>query len=243
MAGGQQDQVGGGRWAVYYAPPTTHPLWHMGCAWLGRDPETARDLVRPACGLESDTIAAITTTASHYGFHATLKSPFALAEGRTVEALVAAVRDLAARRPAFTAPPIAVSNLGGFRALMLSAPCPDMDALATACVQDLDGFRAPQSAEELAKRRAAGLSPRQSALLDLYGYPYVLEQFLFHMTLTERLDGAEVETAAIDAALEDLFGPFTAAPLPVSEIALFHQPDRAAPFRLTHRFPLSGSSP
>ncbi len=227
-----------GRWAVYYAPPAAQPLWHLGCAWLGRDPETGRALVRPACGLDPEAIHAITATAAHYGFHATLKPPFALADGRGPEALAAAVRTLAARVAPFAAPPVRPATIGGFRALTLTAPCPAMEALAAACVTELDPFRAPPTAEELAKRRATPLSPRQSAMLDRWGYPHVLDEFQFHMTLTDRLEGPDAHL--VDAALESLFGPFASLPLPVRDIALYHQPDRAGPFRLTARIPLTG---
>lgn len=236
------DPRGPERWAVYFAPPADHPLWHIGCAWLGRDPEGGRELVRPACALDPDTIAVVTAGPARYGFHATLKPPFVLAPGRDAEALADAVRVLAARHAPFAAPTVAPTVIGGFRALTFTAPCPAMEALAAACVRDLDPFRAPPTEAELASRRAAGLSQRQSDLLTRWGYPYVLEEFRFHMTLTERLDGAMVDAAIVDDAVDALFGAFATVALPVRDLALYRQPDRAAPFRLVTRFPLTGQS-
>lgn len=233
-----------GRWAVYYAPPADHPLWHLGTSWLGRDPETGRPLVRPACGLDPGSVAALTGSPARYGFHATLKPPFALAAGRSPDDLSAAVAALAARHAPFDAPPVRPATIGGFRALVLSAACPAMDALAAGCVRELDGFRAPPPEEETARRRAAGLTRRQEELLQRWGYPYVMEEFRFHMTLTDSLTDvlAGPGTAAVDAVLDDLFGPLAGLPLPVRDIALFHQGDRSGPFRLVARFPLNGTA-
>ena len=71
--------------------------------------------------------------------------------------------------------------------------------LAQACVETFEPFRAPLAEEELARRRAVPLSARQEANLERWGYPYVAEDFRFHMTLTARLFGAEL--SAVEAAL------------------------------------------
>ena len=66
-----------------------------------------------------------------------------------------------------------------------------MTSLATSCVTALDHFRLPPTEAERNRRLAAGLSPRQTDHLDRWGYPYVLEEFRFHMTLTGRLSAAQ----------------------------------------------------
>ena len=86
-----------------------------------------------------------------------------------------------------TLPPLAVADLHGFLALRETVPCPPLQALADACVEDLDRFRAPPSEAELARRRRASLTTQQDAMLVRFGYPYVLETWFFHMTLTRRL--------------------------------------------------------
>src|SRR3546814_16854276 len=55
------------------------------------------------------------------------------------------------------------------------------------CVRAFDRFRAPPSETALARRRAAGLSARQEANLQAWGYPYVMEDFRLHFTLTGRI--------------------------------------------------------
>lgn len=144
----------------------------------------------------------------------------------------------AAGRHPFCAPPIALQAIDGFLALTLSTPCPAMDALAADCVAAFDPFRRPPDTAEFDTRRSRGLTPRQEQHLLRWGYPYVFEDFRFHMTLTGRLD--EAERAVVETALQPLVAPFCAAPFEIEGIALFRQPDRNSPFLLTERFPFAG---
>ena len=105
--------------------------------------------------------------------------------------MVEAATELAARTAPFALPPLAVSDVFGFLALRETAPCPPLQALADACVEHLDPFRAPPSDAELARRRRANLTPRQDAMLVRWGYPYVFDTWFFHMTLTRRLTTEE----------------------------------------------------
>src|SRR5208282_5352099 len=100
-----------------------------------------------------------------YGFHATLKPPMRLAEGRQWFEILQAARGLADRTAAFDLPRLAVQDLHGFLALRETIPCPPLQALADACVEHLDPFRAPLSEAELARRRRANLSAEQDAML------------------------------------------------------------------------------
>ena len=101
---------------------------------------------------------------------------------------------------------------------------------------EFDAYRAPPDAAELAKRHAAGLTPRQAELLARWGYPYVLDEFRFHLTLTGPIADA-AERTRVAGLLRPLVAPLLGQPMPVRELCLFHQPDRAAPFRLIQRFP------
>ncbi|MBB4286990.1 DUF1045 domain-containing protein [Roseospira goensis] len=225
------------RFALYFAPPEGSALDRLGSAWLGRDARSGAALDRPMVpGLDPARAETLTDSPRFYGFHGTLKAPFALRAGTTADDLMAAVETFAATRTGFDLPALMVAPLGGFVALVPSAPAPALDELAAACVETFDAFRAPPSADELARRRAAGLTAGEQALLERWGYPYVMDAFRFHMTLTGRIadDG---ERAAVIEALRALFGPAIAAPVPVDGLAVFHQPERAAPFRLIRRVP------
>ncbi|MCR9219221.1 MAG: DUF1045 domain-containing protein [Alphaproteobacteria bacterium] len=226
------------RYAVYYAPPAGSDLARFGAEWLGRDAQTESPCGPPAgIGLSAERLAALTAAPARYGFHGTLKPPFALAAGTDRVALEKALAALAADLAPAAAPEgLRLTEIGHFLAL---TPAPDDRAirpLAAAVVARLDRFRAPPSEGELARRRAAGLSARQEALLRRWGYPYVMEEFRFHLTLTGPLEPADLAAAA--AALGPLVAPFARAPFRIEAFSLFGDPGGGAPFRLLRRFPL-----
>jgi putative phosphonate metabolism protein len=228
----------GGRYAIYFAPDATSPLARFGAEWLGYDVAAGVTVAQPAVpGIAPERLSAMTVEPRRYGFHATLKPPFALAQGSDAASLNAAVAALAGRVPAFAAPRLCLARISGFWALTLSEPCAAMDQLAAVCVSDLDRFRAPPPAEELARRRSARLSDAQEMLLDRWGYPYVMGEFRFHMTLTARLD--PVESVLAGEKLAALIAPFCQTPLPIDALSLFWQDRREAPFRLLQRYELA----
>ncbi|WP_118132916.1 DUF1045 domain-containing protein [Oceanicella sp. SM1341] len=229
------------RYGIYYAPPAGSALARFGAGWLGWDAEArqpARLASLPPLPLDQE---AVTATPRRYGFHGTLKPPFALAPGTDAAGLIAALEALAARTAPFEIAPFAPSLEHGFLSLRPSAPSAELEALATACVRELDAFRAPPSEAELARRRKAGLSATHEALLARWGYPYVMEEFRFHLTLSGHLGTADA--AALRDALAPLLGPLTApqrsTPEPVHELCLFGDPGDG-PFHLLRRFPLRG---
>jgi putative phosphonate metabolism protein len=226
------------RYAVYFAPDAASPLPLWAASWLGYDVATGMTPQPAVAGIDAERLREITAEPCRYGFHATLKPPFALAAGHSSGELDTAIAAMAGGLAAFAAPPLLLSNISGFWALTLSAPCPAMLALADACVRAIDHFRAPPSEAELARRRRAKLSPRQEALLAKWGYPYVMDEFRFHLTLTGRLGAAERD--AVGQSLAPLVEPFCRDPLPVAAICLFRQDDTGAPFRLIRRYPLAG---
>ncbi len=171
------------RYAIYWLPDGA--LGHAGAAWLGWDARAGT-----AGGGRADAQAP-----RRYGFHATLKPPFRLAEGTDARALREGARALAARIPPADIGALSVARIGRFLALV---PERDPAGLAAAMVEGLDRFRAPPSEAELARRRAGGLTPEQGRLLTRWGYPYVMEQFRMHLTLTgpEPAIGARAEAEA-----------------------------------------------
>jgi hypothetical protein len=110
--------------------------------------------------------------------------------------------------------------------------------LADACVVRLDRFRAPPTDAELARRRRAALTPRQDALLAMYGYPYVLDTWFFHMTLTRRLTAEEHLVWRPRA--EAYFAGALARPRRVTDICVFTQSGPGAPFVIAERVALRG---
>lgn len=217
------------RFAIYYLPPEG-ALAQFGAAWLGWDVGTGTGMVQPAV----EGIEEVTRTPRKYGFHATLKPPFRLAEGTTQAELERAAETLAASLPAARAESIGLSLLGRFLALTLEGDTRGVEQIAARCVTDLDRFRAPAGEAELARRRASGLSAAQDALLLRWGYPYVLAEFRFHMTLTGRLDDPAPWEATLAKALPPLPAPFR-----LDQIALVGEREDGR-FELIHRYALSG---
>jgi putative phosphonate metabolism protein len=227
------------RYAVYYAPEPGSPLAEFGADWLGRDCASGAERPLPTVpGVPPERFAEITESARGYGFHATLKPPFHLKPGRSPDELAEAVAGFAATRAPIEVR-LGLRSLGGFLALMTTPADHRVSALAADVVRELDGFRALPGDAELARRRNAGLSPQQEELLQRWGYPYVMGEFRFHMTLTARLpDGPERE--AIVAALEPRVAAVTGEPIAIDAVAVFRQDRRGGPFAMTGRFPFGG---
>jgi hypothetical protein len=159
-----------------------------------------------------------------------------LARGRSWDDILVATDALAGEIAPFELPALQVTDLHGFLALRESSVCPPLQALADACVERLDAFRAPPSEAELARRRRAGLTAEQDAMLVRFGYPYVLETWFFHMTLTRRLS-AEEHTIWRPVA-EQFFAASVQRPRRVTDISLFTQTGPRAPFVIAERFRL-----
>ena len=203
------------RYAVYYTPPPG-PLATFGAAWLGWDIASGAG-VPHAPGDYAD-LPRLTETPRRYGFHATIKPPFALAPGTDAAALTEAVAALAGRLPPTRADGLRLSRIGAFLALVPAGDTAEIDALAAAFVTGLDAFRAPPSATDLARRRAAGLSPAQEAHLIRWGYPYVLDEFRFHMTLSGALSDAEAD--GMESVLAPLLAGLLPRPFVIAEMTL-----------------------
>ena len=219
------------RFAIYYLPPDG-ALADFGAQWLGWD------VVRGCETVQADVpgLHDITMTPRKYGFHGTLKPPFRLAEEATAEALTKAVATMAGSLHAPRCEGLSLTTLGGFLALTPRGDVSSLRALAAACVTRLDDFRAPASEAEMARRRAAGLTRRQETHLTDWGYPYVLDEFRFHMTLSGRLPPEDV-MVWIDRAAAHL--PPLPTPFVFDQIALCGE--RAdGRFELIHRYTLAG---
>ena len=174
------------RAALYWVPKEDDPLFAAGSAWLGRDMRLGVSVTQPPIA----GIAEITSDARRYGLHATLRPPMRLAT--SLEDFRAGVHLAARECTPFKLPALRVCDVGGFLALRENVACARLADLADRCVLGTAAHRAPSDDAELARRRAAGLSARQEALLTAYGYPYVLDEWFFHLTLTRRLSGAEM---------------------------------------------------
>jgi putative phosphonate metabolism protein len=217
------------RFAIYYAPSTSDPLWDRSAAWLGRDAASNELFDGNVAGIDRTRLLNLTQSASRYGFHATLKPPMALAAGATIEDLQAAMSEFAAVAQPVELGRLRLASIDGFLALV-----PEnednlvLQDFAAHVVEGFEPFRAPLSPREFQARLAKGLTPRQEELLEAYGYPFVFDEFRFHMTLTDRLDDEDREE--LMSAAQTWFGPVLDAPVVLDRVVLFAEPDNGLPF-------------
>lgn len=216
------------RFAIYYAPSTSDPLWDRSTAWLGRDPASGEFFEGTVAGIERARLLNLTQSASRYGFHATLKPPMALAAGATVEDLEDALAEFARTQQPVELGRLRLADLDGFLALVPEAENAALQDFAAHVVESFEPLRAPLSPRDFAARLAKGLTPRQEELLEAYGYPYVFDEFRFHMTLTDRL--AEEDREELHSAAQTWFGPVLEEPVTLDRLVLYSEAESGTLF-------------
>jgi putative phosphonate metabolism protein len=229
------------RYAIYWAPEPGTALAALGRAWLAHEPEHgARLAARTWPGLEPSLVEAATAEPARYGLHATLKAPFRLTPGTSRHELAKELERFAACRPVLLGPRLDLAEIDGFLALCPQAPCPALASLALQCLAGLDRFRAPLTEAERARRLEARLSIHQRLLLEQWGYPHVLSEYRFHITLTGRL--APGPRARIATALAPSLATVCREPLAIRSLSLFGDPGGGRPFRELERFAMTGAA-
>lgn len=224
------------RFAIYFTPAPESPLAQAAASWLGRDiwanPVSSRP---PLSGLTTQRIHTLLQAPRHYGFHATVKPPFRLASGKTATELHRRLQAFAAKASAFTLPPLHLTMMGHFFCLRLQEP-PALLALAAGVVRGFDDLRQPPTLEELNKHRAPGLTAHQETMLQAWGYPYVLDEFRFHLTLTGPVTDPKEQQYIADE-LERHFPAGVLEELSFDTLSLFMEED-SQPLRCIARYPL-----
>ena len=209
------------RYAIYWAP-SPGPLAEFTARWLGWDPHAGRapqaagdlpGLPRPQADLTDDP--------RKYGFHGTIKAPFRLSLGRDGDDLAEAVAACCARLDPVSLTGLTLGADGGFVALRPRAPSPALRELAQSVVEALDAFRAPLTEAEIARRRPERLTPGQRDNLVQWGYPYIGDDFHFHLTLTGPV--TTDEGRAVIEVLEPRLTPLLPTPFVIDRLHLFAQ--------------------
>ncbi len=223
------------RFAVYYAP-RPGAFADRTARWLGWDPVLGQALPQPELPGIADP-AAITVEPRRYGFHGTIRAPFRLAEGLDADQLRDSVARLAARLAPVSCTGLALETLHGFLVLTPQGCEAALLELGAQVVEETNPLRAPLTEAEIARRQPQRLSPRQRELLDRWGYPFVMEEFRFHLTLTDRLPADQVGPVA--TALKAHFTPVLPQPFVIEDLCLFGE-DASGRFHLLHRYALTG---
>jgi hypothetical protein len=229
------------RFAVYLAPEPDNELWRFGSDWLGYDAETGLATSAPAfSGLSAEAHAAATAEPRLYGFHMTLKAPFRLAPGAELHELEGALQTLAQCHAAFgpTQLTLDVRRAGEDRVWLSLRPLQreaQLMQLEADAVTALDAFRAPLTPAEVARRKPERLNRRQLSYLEQFGYPFVLDEFDPHFSLTGPISPEDPAVIVLQQQIEQrsALNSFSC-----QSVVLFEQAQAGERFRVRRRFRL-----
>jgi len=225
------------RYAIFWLPARESPLAEFGSEWFGICPEQG-EISRPASfGLPEALTAEATRRPRRYALHGTIVAPFRPAGGVTCEALADALRAFCARRTARKTGPLRLTRLSRHLALIPEGGTARLDWLAAEAVTHFNAFRAPLTQDDLVRYPAEQHSERQRKFVRDFGYPYVLSDFQFHITLAGPLAPEPLDQ--VEAALVPRLEPLTGAPLEIDSLCLLGETDQATPLRLIERCALS----
>lgn len=222
------------RYAVYYAPQYT-PLAQFGADWLGWDAIHGMSADHPDIAGLPRPVAEITAAPRKYGFHATIKPPMRLAEGSSYDRVAQDLEALARKTRPVALAGLELTQLGRFLALTISGDASGLNVVAADVVKTLDRHRAPMTEAELLRRDTPGLTEAQRENLRTWGYPYVLDDYRFHMTLTGKLPKAEASSLA--ETLKPVLLPLLPQPFIINALCIYGEAEDGQ-FHHIESFPL-----
>lgn len=229
------------RYAIYYSPEPGSPLAEFGVHWLGRNGSAATGALPEVPGISHERLQELTEGPRRYGFHGTLKPPFELHPSTSLKSLIAAARIFARSLAPVEIPPLELAVIGKFVALTPSSSSAALERLAAKCVRAFEGYRMALTEEQVAYYRNNKLTVHQDSMLEHWGYPYVMEEFRFHISLTERIDDI-AERRAVMQVVTAMARSVVGKPIIVRDIALFGQAARNDPMTIIERIPFGRSA-
>lgn len=233
------------RYAIFFCPAINSALDNFGRLALGlSDAETIRQQSAESGSAARDfpdqqRLHRYTTTPAHYGFHATLKAPFELREGVQQQEVLSLAMNLAKNFQPMNLDSLAPRSLANFMALTLEDSNPAVNELAAACVNHFEPVRASLSEADWQKRPSESMSRLQLHYMKRYGYPHVMEEFRFHMTLSGRLsegEQADYEQADYIEWLMQMYEAIVSEVPRLDRLAVCYQPDRKTGFSRLREF-------
>jgi putative phosphonate metabolism protein len=218
------------RYAIYFVPAADTALYRFGAAALGYDSFTGADLPTfDALPVDAAKWRDLTREPRRYGFHATLKAPFRLAAGRTEAELIGELEKFAASIDVAPAIEPSVRLLQRFIAIVPVAPAPGVGRLAASCVTQFDAFRAPLDDADRNRRLVVHLTAQQAEYVERWGYPYVFDEFRFHLTLTGMLSG-NIQGPVLSHLRDRFERCHGDGPISINRLALLRQDNSGARF-------------
>lgn len=219
------------RYTVYFVPPSDSAIYRLGSSLIGYDSYSGAVVPHPSdAGLPEDW-PDLTKAPRPYGLHVTFVPPFRLAEGYGETDLIQSFSAFCdePRSVATIVPEVRV--IRDFVAIVPRRASGIVKQLATDCLTYFDLFRAPFTAADHVRRLAPSLNERERWNLHRWGYPYVLREFFFHMTLTGEI-GSDRRDAVATRLSTLLADEAAAAPLRVDRVALLKQDQSGEGFRV-----------
>lgn len=230
------------RYAIYYAPDIGSALDTFGHTWLGlRGREALAAAVGTSSKVSLDRIDQLTDSPRRYGFHGTLKPPFELNPANRAAGLIEAAHVFARSRAPIQLPPLELAVIGKFIALTPIAESAALERLAAACVRAFEGFRTPLNRQQEEDYKLNKLTVHQEQMLEHWGYPYVMEEFRFHISLTDRIDD-DAERDAVMDLLATLAAPVLGEPILIRDLVVFAQDALGQPMKAIERIPFGRSA-
>ena len=147
-------------------------------------------------GYPPDSWRSLTSDPRRYGFHATLKAPFSLRLDLDPADLFDSLAEFARKHSPFDAGELRVGVVKAGHGLSFVALKPEgvlkeLRSFEARVVRGLDRLRAPFVESGREYRGSKRLTPRQAYYLHAWGYPYVLDEFDPHFTLTNAIPDAD----------------------------------------------------
>ena len=216
------------RYALYFVPQQGSALHTLGSALLGYDSCSGKMVSDPNLLLpEGLCLETITSEPKPYGIHATVLAPFFL-NNTSEQQLMKAAELFCRNAQAIILPRIALVKHRGFMALRPAQEAAAeknsyhaLQNLAADAVRHFFPLRHPADPAEIARRLQSGLTARQQAYLEQWGYPYIFEEYDFHITLTNTLQ--ESSAHALHTLFAGYFSPVTAQPLAIDRLCVCRQ--------------------
>ena len=227
------------RYAIYFAPADDSALGIFGASILRRKAHSADTWLNPDLPFNFDNtdlwLQCINKPA-RYGFHATLKAPFELSTTHRAEQLLDDVEKFCKQQQRMPLHNLAPRRTRRFDALAFDQQPEAVHRFANQCVEHFEPYRGALTEADLTRRHQDPLTREQQHYLDQFGYPYVFNQFNFHMTLSGTMPD---EDNGYLQWLSTIY-PMMVKETPVLDrLSVFHQPDRNTPFVRIAEFPFS----
>jgi len=224
------------RFAIYYAPEKESDLYQLGKEWLARGLRSNLQLELPKIqGLSVAQILDVIRPAARYGFHGTLKPPFELISTDQQDDLINDLETFVSTEKPFSLPPLKLKQIGHFLALTPVGDTSNLNHLATRIVRFFDSYRRPETEAKMNQRRRSGLTSLQELYLTTWGYPYVMDEFKFHLTLTGPLKD-KYSQRIILKELSKRVSQLSLEEIRINNICLFIQDGKNEPFNLHSRY-------